>query len=135
MSKPNRSYPGSLTQNLENNLTDIFGVDDRSNSYQSGPRNSLANLSSSAGFCLSYSGSLMDGVRSLGHAGQLGYSGNWHAGNREARNWLTPSGSRRLDLVGFTYHHSLAPLLPKAVLRKELQIFNQAYWKALGWEP
>ena len=35
-----------------------------------------------------------------------------------------------MDLVGFTYHHSLAPLLPKAVFRKELQIFKQAYWKA-----
>jgi len=29
-----------------------------------------------------------------------------------------PGGARRLDLVGFTYHHSLAPLLPKPVLRK-----------------
>lgn len=132
VNKPNRSYPGSLAQNPENNLGDIFGVDDRRNSYQSGPRNSLANLSSSAGFCMSYSGSLIDGVRSLGGNGQLGYSGSWYSGNREARNWLTPSGSRRLDLVGFTYHHSLAPLLPKPVLRKELQIFKQAYWKAWG---
>ena len=98
VTKPNRSYPGSLAQNPENNLSDIFGIDDRRNFYQSGPRNSLANLSSSAGFCVSYSGSLMDGVRSLGNAGQLGYAGNWYAGNREARNWLTPSGSRRLTL-------------------------------------
>ncbi|MBJ7392879.1 MAG: hypothetical protein JHC85_15025, partial [Chthoniobacterales bacterium] len=37
-----------------------------------------------------------------------------------------------LDLVGFTYHHSLAPLLPKSVFRKELQIFKQAWWKAWG---
>ncbi|MEO8615146.1 MAG: hypothetical protein ABI600_08405 [Luteolibacter sp.] len=132
VSKPNRSYPGSLAQNPENNLSDIFGIDDRKNSYQSGPRNALANLNSSAGFCLSYSGSLMDGVRSLAGANQLGYGSSWNSGNKEARNWLTPSGSRRLDLVGFNYHHSLGPLLPKNVLRKELQIFKQAYWKAWG---
>lgn len=35
-------------------------------------------------------------------------------------------------MVGFTYHHSLAPLLPKSVLRKELRIFKQAWWKAWG---
>ncbi len=130
--KPLRSYPGSSAQHPENNLSEIFGVDDRKNAYQSGPRNSLANLDSAAGFCLSYSGSLIDGVRSLGNAGQSGYGGDWADGNREARNWLTPAGSRRLDLVGFTYHHSLAPLLPKAVFRKELQIFKQAWWKAWG---
>jgi hypothetical protein len=127
-----RSYAGSSAQHPENNLADIFGVDDRRNSYQSGPRNALANLNQSAGFCISYSGSLIDGVRSLGNANQLGYGSSWNGGNREARNWLTPSGSRRLDLVGFNYHHSLAPLLPKSVFRKELQIFKQAYWKAWG---
>lgn len=128
--KAGRSYAGSTAQHPENNLADIFGVDDRRNAYQSGPRNSLNNLNSSAGFCMSYSGSLIDGVRSLGNANQLGYSSTWYSGNREARNWLTPSGSRRMDLVGFNYHHSLAPLLPKSVFRKELQIFKQAYWKA-----
>ena len=133
--KPGRSYPGTTAQHPENNLSDIFGVDDRRNAYQSGPRNSLANLTSSAGFCMSYSGSLMDGVRSLGNANQLGYGSNWFGGNREARNWLTPSGSRRMDLVGFNYHHSLAPLLPKNVFRKELQIFKQAYWKAWNGNP
>jgi hypothetical protein len=130
--KPARSYPGSTAQHPENNLTEIFGSDDRRNSYQSGPRNSLAALGLSAGFCLSYSGSLIDGVRSLGAASQNGYQSNWSSGNREARNWRTPAGSRRMDLVGFTYHHSLAPLLPKGVLRKEIQIMKQAYWKAWG---
>jgi hypothetical protein len=35
-----------------------------------------------------------------------------------------------LDLVGFTYHHSLAAVLPKEVFRKEIQIFKEAYYKA-----
>ena len=132
VTKPSRTYSGSAAQHPENNLTEIFGNDDRRSSYQSGPRNSLASLSSAAGFCLSYSGSLIDGVRSLGNANQNGYGPGWSSGNREARNWRTPAGSRRMDLVGFTYHHSLAPLLPKPVLRKELQIMKQAYWKAWG---
>jgi chitodextrinase len=116
----------------DNNLTDIFGLPDRQSAYQSGPRNSLANLSTSAGFAMSYSGSLIDNIRSLGAQNQLGYGSGWWNGNSEARGRTTPSGSRRMELVGFTYHHSLAPLLPKAVFRKEMQIFKQAWWKAWG---
>lgn len=131
-----RSYQGSLSQHPENNLGDIFGLDDRRNAYQSGPRNSLANLPTDAGFAISYSGSLIDNVRQLGSLGQLGYGSGWNNGFREARNWRTKNGSgaRRMDLVGFTYHHSLAPLIPKGVLRKEIQIFKQAWWKAWGGE-
>jgi hypothetical protein len=123
---------GGLSPSLhpENDLTQIFSVQDRVTSYQSGPRNALASLSNEAGFAISYSGSLMDGVRQLGSVNQLGYGSGWWNGFRESRGWFTPSGSRRMDLVGFTYHHSLAPLLPKSVLRKEIQTFKQAYWKA-----
>lgn len=132
--KGGRSYPGSLSQHPENNLGDIFGLDDRRNAYQSGPRNSLANLPGDGGFAISYSGSLIDNIRQLGSLGQLGYGSGWNSGYREARNWRTQNGrgASRMDLVGFTYHHSLAPLIPKGVLRKELQIFKQAWWKAWG---
>lgn len=130
--KGNRSYNGSNAQHPENNLTDIFGLDDRRNAYQSGPRNSVANIDQRGGFAISYSGSLIDNVRQLGSLGQLGYGSGWNGGYQEARQWTTPAGGPRLDLVGFTYHHSLAPLLPKEVLRKEIQIFKQAWWKAWG---
>jgi len=114
----------------DNNLSDIFGLDDRKAAYQGRPRDSLSNIVSEAGFALSYSGSLIDNVRNLAANNQLGYGSGWWDGNRQAKGWTTPLGSRRLDLVGFNYHHSLAPLLPKAVLRKELQVFKQAWWKA-----
>ncbi|MFN6045400.1 MAG: hypothetical protein ACK49I_07985, partial [Verrucomicrobiota bacterium] len=131
--KSGQNYGGlSPKQHPENNLTEIFGLDDRRNSYQSGPRNSLTSFNNSGGFAISYSGSLIDNVRQLGSLGQLGYGSGWNNGYREARGWLTPAGSTRMDLVGFTYHHSLAPLLPKSVFRKELQIFKQAWWKAWG---
>jgi hypothetical protein len=134
--KPGQNYGGlSPAQHPENNLTDIFGLDDRRNAYQSGPRNSLASFDSRGGFAISYSGSLIDNVRQLGSGNNLGYGPGWANGNREARGWTTPSGSTRMDLVGFTYHHSLAPLLPKSVFRKELQIFKQAWWKAWNGNP
>lgn len=127
--KPGQLYDSGVAH-PENNLTDIFGLDDRRAAYQGRPRDALAAINSAGGFAISYSGSLIDNVRNLAAAGQLGYGADWWNGNREASGWFTPSGSRRLDLVGFTYHHSLAPLLPKAVFRKELQIFKQAWWKA-----
>ena len=114
----------------DNNLTDIFGKDDRKAAYQGRPRDSLSGLSGQAGFAMSYSGSLIENVNSLGQAGQLGYGGNWWDGNRQAKSWTTPGGSPRLDLLGFTYHHSLGAVLPKPVLRKEIQIFKQVWWKA-----
>jgi len=124
--KPGQNYGGiSPNYHPENDLGNIFGLDDRRNAYQGGPRNSL-NTFSGGGFALSYSGSLIDNVRQLGGGGHLGYGGDWNSGNTEARGW------GRLDLVGFTYHHSLAPLLPKEVFRKELRIFKQAWWKAWG---
>ena len=113
----------------ENDLSAIFSVGDRVNAYQSGPRNSLANVGS-GGYAMSYSGSLINNVASLGAANALGYGGGWWNGNREARNWTTSGGSRKLDLVGFTYHHSLGAVLPKEVFRKEIQIFKEAYYKA-----
>ncbi len=129
--KPYQNYGGlSSSYHPENNLSDIFGLDDRRSAYQSRPRDSLDACPDDGGFALSYSGSLIDNIRQLGGQGRLGYSGGWMNGNREARNWRTPAGSRRLDLVGFTYHHSLGPLLPKAVFRKEIQVFKQAWWKA-----
>lgn len=134
--KPGQNYGGiSPSRHPENNLTDIFGLDDRKNAYQQGPRNSLAGIDSRGGFGVSYSGSLIDNVRQLGGGGHLGYQGNWNTGYREARGWRTPSGSTRMDMLGFTYHHSLGPLLPKSVFRKEIQAFKQAWWKAWGGNP
>lgn len=121
---------GTGVQHPDNNLRDIFGLDDRVNSYQGRPRDSLSNIGQAGGFAMSYSGSLIDNVRNLGANSQLGYGSGWWDGNRQASEWYTPSGSRRLDLVGFTYHHSLGAVLPKSVLRKEIQIFKQAWWKA-----
>jgi hypothetical protein len=120
----------------DNDLDQIFGVDDRKKAYQDGPKNSLANVNTNGGYAMSYSGSLINNVQSLGNTGYSGYSSGWWNGNRTARTWLTPlgtdgkGGNPRLDLVGFTYHHSLGSVLPKSVFRKEIQIFHEAAYKA-----
>jgi hypothetical protein len=108
-------------------LRNIFGLDDRRNAYQSGPRNSLANITGfgKAGVQVSYSGALMENIQSLGGAGQLGYGGGWFNGNREARGWTTSGGKPRMDLVNFTYHHALAPLLSDETLEMELRIHQR----------
>jgi hypothetical protein len=122
--KPFQNYGGlSPRNNPENDLGNIFGLDDRRNAYQGGPSSSLGTFSG-GGFAMSYSGALMDNVRQLGGGGHLGYGNNWNDGNTFRRQ------EGRLDLVGFTHHHSLGPLLPKEVFRKEIQIFKQAWWKA-----
>lgn len=130
--KNSQGYDSS-TLHPENDLVAIFGVDDRRRAYQSGPRDSLASVNSGGGYSISYSGSLIDNVNNLGEANANGYGSGWWNGNREASGWTTTgagNGARRLDLVGFTYHHSLGSVLPKEVFRKEIQIFKQAWWKA-----
>ncbi len=114
-----------------NNLTDIFGLHDRVQAYQYGPKESLGCCDGNAGYAISYSGSLIDNVRSLGNAYMLGYSPSCFDGFRDVReNWA--NGKKRLDMVGFCYHHALGPVLPKAVFRKELQMLKQSSWKAWG---
>ena len=83
--KPGQVYDSGAAH-PENDLSAIFSVGDRINAYQSGPRNSLANVTS-GGYAMSYSGSLINNVASLGAANSLGYGGGWWNGNREARNW------------------------------------------------
>lgn len=131
--KPTQNY-GAPWNHPHNDLEQIFGLNDRIASYQFRPRNALTQIDNSAGFALSYSGSLIDNIRNLA-ANSWNYGSNWNAGNTEARSWTTPAGSPRLDLVGFSYHHSLNPLLPKEVMRKELRIFKEAWWKAWGGNP
>jgi len=105
-------------------LRDIFGAGDRIAAYQSGPKNSLGNLLGygNAGVQVSFSGALIENVQSLASAGQLGYGNGWNGNFTTARGWQTTGGKPRMDLVNFTYHHALAPLLSDETLEMELRI-------------
>lgn len=139
-------YAGSAVRHPQNNLVQgdpegsfdaVFSPDDRIKAYQSGPKDSLSKISDLpfAGYSMSYSGSLIENVNSFGRNNAYGYSANWNQNFIDIRNWRNQSGQRRHDLVGFTYHHSFGPLIPKSVLRKELQIFKEIYWKAWAGNP
>ena len=108
-------------------LRNIFGLDDRVNAYQSRPKDALGDIAShlKSGAQMSFSGALIENVQSLGAAGQLGYSSTWFLANQTARGWTTAGGQPRLDLVHFTYHHALAPLLSDETLEMELRIHRR----------
>jgi hypothetical protein len=138
-------YPGSQVPHPQNNLAQgdvgsydpVFSNADRVQAYQWGGKNSISTMSDfpDAGASITYSGSLMDNIWSWGKDNRLGYSPDWNKGYSDARRMKTSSGAPKADLVGFTYHHSLGPLLPKSVFKKELQIFKEAWWKAWGGNP
>lgn len=120
----------------------VFDKADRVAAYQGGGRDSINTILSlpDAGASVSYSGALMENVWSLGNAnggsGSYGYGPNWNSGYTQARGssatWRTSGGYPRADMLGQTYHHAFSPLLPKSVLRKEIQIFKEIWWKSWG---
>ncbi len=118
-------------------LSDIFGLSDRVAAYQSRPHDTINTLSGypNAGAQVSYSGALMENVQSLGSHGQLGYAANWNSYNQQARAWTTSGGKPRLDLVNFTYHHALAPLISDETLEMELRIHRRQMEIFWGTNP
>jgi len=114
-------------------LSTVFSVADRINAYQGGPSGTVNNLRGypNAGAQLNYSGALMENVQSLASAGQYGYGSGWNNGNAAARTWTTSGGKPRLDIVNFTYHHAIAPLVSAETLAMELKIQQrqmQIFW-------
>lgn len=138
-------YPLSPIQHPENNLADgdigaydaVFSKEDRIRIYQERGRDALNTIRnfSDAGAQVSYSGSLMDNIRAFGEAERYGYHRDWAQGYRAGRLEKTTHGWPRMDLVGITYHHGLAPLLPRAVLSKELAIHRAAIGETFGATP
>jgi len=117
----------------DTSLTKVFGEADRVNAYQGEPSGTVYGLLGypNAGAQVNYSGALMENVQSLAVAGQLGYGSGWNNGNAAARTWTTSGGKPRMDLVNFTYHHALAPLVSDETLEMELRIHQrqmQLFW-------
>ncbi|MBN1946957.1 MAG: hypothetical protein JW797_14885 [Bradymonadales bacterium] len=117
-----------------NDLDEIFGKDDRVAAYQWRPRDAVQAMLglAQAGAQVSYSGGLIENVASLATVNQLGYSASWDDPFREAMGWSTSSGHPRLDIVQFSFHHALIPLIHPDVLRMELMLYRQVYPEAWG---
>jgi hypothetical protein len=116
-------------------LSTIFSVADRVNAYQVSPHDAISSILGfpNAGAQVSFSGALMENVQSLGVARQYGYGSGWNNDNQIARGWTTSGGHPRMDLVNFTYHHALAPLISPETLNMELLIQQrqmQIFWGA-----
>jgi hypothetical protein len=127
--------------NPENDLRMIFGIDDRVAAYQYRPRDCVSSISwaSEAGAQVSFSGGLIANIQSFADAGgQLGYSPTWYSPWRESRNWQTNTPSAdfpRMDVVMFSFHHALLPLIDGDAIRKELAIYKEIYPQAWGATP
>lgn len=128
---------GTGVSHPTNNLPEIFGNDDRKNIYQHGARNSVQQLLGypDAGAQVNYSGCLIENVNSLADAGWWGYYDGWEQNYVEARGWQTSAGYPRLDVVGFTFHHAIGPLITERAFRKELQAHRHIYGNTFGSSP
>ena len=125
-------YPG----HPQNNLSDIFGLADRQAAYQFRCRDAVAAMNQpDGGAQLSYAGSLIENVWSLGDHYSLGYSPTWYSSIREAMGWKTTFNRRKLEPVGFPYHHALMPLVDRDARRKEISLNKEIWWKAWGGSP
>ena len=123
------TYPG----HPQNNLADIFGLDDRKAVYTFRARDSVASIGQpDGGAQLSYAGSLIENVWSLGDNYWPGYYPDWYKHIREARGWTTTRGRSKLQPVGFAYHHAFMPLIDRDARIKEIAINKQIWWKAWG---
>jgi hypothetical protein len=119
------------------NLREIFSVADRVAAYQYRVKDSIGAISGApeAGAQVSFSGGLIQNIWSLGDANQLGYSSNWTSHWRTARGWNTAAAGAnkpRLDMVLFSFHHALLPLLDESAVRKEIQLYKRVYADAWG---
>ncbi|MDX2176149.1 MAG: carbohydrate-binding protein [Candidatus Sumerlaeia bacterium] len=117
-----------------NNLREIFGKDDRVAAYQWRMRDSLGSIGShlNSGVTVTYSGALMENIKSLGNANQLGYSGGWKNPILEAINWRTTGGARRMDITNFTHHHSLTGLQDPVTIAMEIRLNQEMQMQTLG---
>ncbi len=129
-------YPDGKAHPL-NDLAEIFGKDDRKAVYQWRTKDAVQSLLGlpDAGAQVNYSGCLIENVRSLADAGQWGYSPGWQDNFQTARGWQTSGGHPRMDIVGFTFHHVIAPLVSERVLAKEIQTHRYIYQQTFGSNP
>ena len=120
-----------------NDLEDIFSKDDRTAVYQYRTKEAVETLLgfADAGAQVNYSGCLIENINSLAAANQWGYSPGWQSNFQTARGWQTSGGHPRMDIVGFTFHHAIAPLISDRVLAKEIQAHRYIYQQNFGSSP
>ncbi len=131
-----QAYETILLGHSESDVAEIFGKADRIGDYQWYPRDAISSVLdlADAGAQVSFAGSLIENVSSLGDGGWNGgaYGSNWYSSYREARGWSTSGGRSRCDMVLVGHHHVINPLMDESAFRKEIQIQKAAYPQAWG---
>ena len=131
-----KAYETIVLGHSENDEAEIFGKADRIGDYQYYPRDAINSILDipDAGAQVSFAGSLIENISSLGDNGWNGgvYAPNWYAQYREARSWTTSGGRSRCDMVLVGHHHGINPLMDENAFRKEIQIQKAAYPGAWG---
>jgi alpha-amylase/alpha-mannosidase (GH57 family) len=132
-------YPGeniTQTQNANRFSFSLYDVhNQRVGPYTTWPRNAvqaglhLPNL----GTQVSFSGSLVENLNQLRNAGvNGGLWTNWNGAYTQARGWNTQQGNTRMDMIGFTYHHALGPLLDTRDLRMQIKMHKISMQNTFG---
>jgi hypothetical protein len=115
-----------------NNLQEIFGSGDRVAAYQFAPKNAINSIRDlpESGAQITYGGSLLENVNQLAQYNQWGYSNSWIQNIKDAKSWKTSGNFPRMEMVSFTMHHALSPLMSDEALTKEIKA-HQYYSKQL----
>jgi hypothetical protein len=120
----------------ESDVYAIFDKDDRVGDYQWYPRDAVASMLDlpEAGAQVSFAGTLIENLTSLGEAGWNGgrYAPDWYRFYREANGWNNSAGQPRLEPLIVGFHHGIYPLVPEAALRMELACAKTIYDDAWG---
>jgi len=82
---------------------------------------------------VSFSGSLMENLNSMESAGiNGGMWNNWSGTYAGAQSMLTAGGNRRLEMVGFGYHHPLMPLIDEKSIRMQVRLHRMIAGTEMG---
>ncbi len=133
-------YESLLTTDANGRYTfSVAGVhNQRSGPYTEWPRDAVRAGADAgmphAGAQCSFSGSLGENLDNLWGRST---THDWDDAYDEARNTLrTVRGNPRLDMVGFSYHHSLMPLTCPESMRMQIRLHKEIYrelWNTTGY--
>jgi hypothetical protein len=123
----NNAYYGDTIQHPDNILVggndSVFEDPDKVSAYQHWIKGSIGQMTGEdAGMTISFSGALQRNLWSFGRDYAAGYTPSWNAENIEAYGWQSSGGNSKAEVLGQTYNHAFTPLLPKTVLRKQIEM-------------
>ncbi len=131
--------PGQTIFQTENSGDFSFSVvevhNQRGGPYTTWPRDAVQSGLGlpHLGAQVSFSGSLIRNLNDLETAGVNGGQwNNWEGAYRQAANWQTSEGNRRLDMVNFGFNHPLMPLLDTRDIQMQIKLQKHIHTQTWG---